>query len=89
VASIEIDVVFRGKVTVGVPDYLPATARHVLGRKLVVAQMLATAENSDCGEALETACDEFAEETNGDEADFDRAKITAVAGSWESLQDSD
>jgi|JI9StandDraft_1071089.scaffolds.fasta_scaffold289956_2 hypothetical protein len=86
--KIDVPVRFTGTVSVVVPDSLDDNAARLLAEKVAIAQMLATADNEDCGEALFAACNEFFTESGlvvEEEASaiFDAAEITDVAGTWE------
>ena len=89
---IEVAVTFSGTVTVDVPEYLSDADSKLLASKFVLASMLATDDNSDCGEALDAAFGEFfngssiAAEDSASEA-FDAAGIVDIAGVWSLRQD--
>jgi hypothetical protein len=73
---------FIGSVTVKVPDHLSNDHAKILAEKLAVAQILATAENPDCGEAILAAGEEYAEETGNSEEDIDVAEVADICGTW-------
>lgn len=83
---ITVPVLFRGEATIEVPAHLPEDRQRQLANKLVLAQMLATLENPDCGECLERACEEYADEAEIDkdeaERDFEKSLPQAVSGCW-------
>lgn len=79
--TIKVPIQFQGVATVLVPDHLKPHDATILANKLTLAQILATADNPDCGEALEAAfeeCEAFQISAN----DFDAAKIAYVVGEW-------
>lgn len=89
--TVEVQVQFTGTVKVAVADQLSDNDAKILAEKLVVAQMLATPHNDDCGEALEAACEEFHRESTVDEEEeaerlFDAADIIDVCGNWQLAQ---
>ena len=80
--KVHVRVHFEGVVEIEMTVHLSSADQMILAQKLALAQILATSNNPDCGEAMESACEEFVEETGGTEGDFDRAKVIGITGVW-------
>lgn len=89
-ATVHVAVVFRGIISVQVPDSLSQSDANLLAEKLAPAVALASVDNVDCGDALEEACMEFHEESSISSREraehfFDQAKAEMNTGTWESV----
>lgn len=87
VRVVAVDVVFKGQMTVDVPEHLSEADGILLAEKKALAKILATTDNPDCGEALVAASEDFeAEAEAGTEADFDAAIAQNPSGRWSALR---
>jgi hypothetical protein len=90
--QIIVPVVFNGYVTTLVPDHLNDKDAKLIAEKKALACLLATMENTDCGEAQCDACDEYSEEcsepsSHTAEDDWDAVKFDGVGGTWTHPED--
>jgi hypothetical protein len=81
--TIDVNIVFRGVVTVEVPGHLDKKDARLLASKLALAKALATTDNPDAPE--EDAFEEYAEKCTRKETverDWDSAAIHGIGGQW-------